>query len=147
MGRKGDGQRVTVHREAPRGGGTSLGDVLRKAGLISAEADSGGLVAPGRDTTGRAPGLAAVTGVADLAGCGKLVVRRERKGHGGRTVTRIEGLGLDDAELEALAREAARALGCGARAEEDVVVVQGEPGERLEVWLRERGARKVVRGN
>jgi len=152
MGRGEEGKRVAVWREAPRGGGTSLGDLLKKAGLVPAEAPG---PAP-KEATGGKPAAASPAGDAnaearptDLSGCGKVVLRRERKGHGGRTVTRIEGLGLPADLLDRLAREVAKAMGCGARADAnaDVVAVQGEPGDRLEAWLRTRGVRKVVRGN
>ncbi len=150
MGRGEEGKRGAVWREAPRGGGTSLGDLMRKAGLVPAEASG---PAPKEAPVGRqavAPQVGdanAEDGPTDLSVCGKVVLRRERKGHGGRTVTRIEGLGLPADLLERLAREVAKAMGCGARADADVVAVQGEPGDRLEAWLRERGVRKVVRGN
>lgn len=146
MGRRdGGGGRIPVHGETPRGGGTSLGDLLAKAGLVKpADVAATGPTA-GPQTPGPRP--AAKAGLPDLATCPKVVVRRERKGHGGRTVTRLEGLDLPEADLEALAREAGRALGCGGRLEDGVPVVQGDPGDRLEAWLRERGARKVVRGN
>lgn len=75
----------------------------------------------------------------------RIVVRVERKGHGGKTVTRVEGLvGRDLAEL---ARELSRALGAGARVEGADLVVQGEHVERIERCLVERGVRDVVRGN
>lgn len=79
------------------------------------------------------------------AGRGRLVVRRERKGHGGRTVTRIEGLGGAERRAE-YARELARALGAGARVEGEDVVVQGDLAPRVARWCEERG-HAVVRGN
>jgi len=77
----------------------------------------------------------------------KLVVRRERKGHGGKTATRIEGLTGSSRELEEAVRDVKRALGCGASIEGRDVVVQGDQGERLLAFLAERGARKVVVGS
>lgn len=77
----------------------------------------------------------------------RIVVRRERKGHGGKAVTIAEGPGLCAQDLSALAREAARALGAGARVEEGALVVQGEQTERLIAWLNSRGLGSVVRGN
>jgi translation initiation factor 1 len=150
MGRGDDGKRVTVHQEAPRGGGTSLGDLLRKAGLVPPQAPKVDAPREAAPKVRPAPPVAGGDGearVTDLSACGKVVLRRERKGHEGRTVTRIEGLGMPQEALERLGREVAKAMGCGARAEEDVVVVQGEPGDRLDAWLTARGVRKVVRGN
>ena len=74
-----------------------------------------------------------------------LVVRREKKGRGGKTVTRISGLG--DQDLPALARDLKRALGCGATVEEGDVLVQGAQVERAAAWLEQRFGRTVVRGN
>ena len=76
---------------------------------------------------------------------GRLVVRREKKGRGGKTVTRISGLG--DQDLTALARDLKRALGCGATVEEGDVLVQGAQVERAAAWLEQRFGRTVVRGN
>lgn len=77
----------------------------------------------------------------------RIVVRRERKGHGGKAVTIAEGPGLADQDLATLAREAARALGAGARVEDDALVVQGEQTERLVAWLGTRGFGAISRGN
>jgi translation initiation factor 1 len=77
---------------------------------------------------------------------GKVVVRRERKGRGGKTVTVVEGLGLEDEVLEAYARELKRALGCGALVEGAVIVLQGAHEERARAYLEERGAERVVLG-
>ena len=76
---------------------------------------------------------------------GRLVVRREKKGRGGKTVTRISGLG--DVDLPALARDLKRTLGCGATVEEGDVLVQGAQVERAAAWLEQRFGRTVVRGN
>ena len=77
----------------------------------------------------------------------KLIVRRERKGHGGKTATRVEGLVGSTRELEEAVRDVKRALGCGAALDGRDVVVQGDQGERLLAFLAERGARKVVTGS
>ena len=78
---------------------------------------------------------------------GKLIVRRERAGRGGKGVTVAEGGGLAAVDLAELAREAAKALGTGARVEEGRLVVQGEMGERLKGWLEGRGLGPVTLGN
>ena len=77
----------------------------------------------------------------------RITVRRERAGRGGKTVTIVEGPGLAGAKLDALAREAARAHGVGARVEDGTLVVQGDQAERLVSWLAERGFGAVTRGN
>ncbi|MBL8863099.1 MAG: translation initiation factor [Planctomycetes bacterium] len=81
------------------------------------------------------------------AGRAALVVRREKKGRGGKAVTIAAGPALTASDLEALARAAAKALGAGARAEDGALVVQGEQTERLAAWLAGQGFTDIVRGN
>lgn len=77
----------------------------------------------------------------------KLVVRRERKGHGGKTVTRVEGLNGSALELDGVAKDFKRALGCGATVDERDVLVQGDQSERIVAFLQTHGARQVIVGN
>ena len=74
----------------------------------------------------------------------KVVVRHERKGHGGKTVTVVEG--ILPAARAGLVQELKRKLGCGAREEDGTVVLQGDLVDRAARWLEARGAR-VVRGS
>jgi translation initiation factor 1 len=74
----------------------------------------------------------------------KVVVRRERKGHGGKTVTIVEG--IVPAQRETLVGEMKKAFGCGARVEGESIVLQGDIADRAYVWLEKRGAKKIVRG-
>lgn len=76
---------------------------------------------------------------------GKLVIRRELKGRGGKTVTRISG--LPAAHREALASQMKKKLGCGAVIEGDDVVLLGDLQDRAADWLTERGAPRVIKGN
>jgi translation initiation factor 1 (eIF-1/SUI1) len=77
----------------------------------------------------------------------RVIVRRERKGHGGKAVTLAEGIQLSSAKLGELARDAAKALGAGARVEDGALVVQGDQADRLAAWLASRGFISVTRGN
>ncbi len=74
----------------------------------------------------------------------RAVVRMERAGRGGRTVTVVEKLGLRPAELEGWLSDLKRALGCGGVVEGDVLVLQGDARERVGPWLAARGVRKVT---
>lgn len=78
---------------------------------------------------------------------GKVVLRRERKGRKGKTVTLVEGLEEKGKEMEETARQLRRDLGCGSHVEGTVVVLQGDQVERGEAWFRKKGFRNVVRGN
>ena len=79
-----------------------------------------------------------------LAAVSKLVVRKERKGHGGKTVTLVQG--LPGSLRETMADQMKKALGCGARVDGENVVLQGELVERAARWLAKHGARKVIEG-
>jgi translation initiation factor 1 len=75
----------------------------------------------------------------------KVVVRHERKGHGGKTVTVVSGIA--PSARDALCGALKKAMGCGARVEGDDVVLQGELVERAIAFLQARGAKRVVRGS
>jgi translation initiation factor 1 len=77
----------------------------------------------------------------------RLVVRKERTGRGGKTITRVSGWSSGDHDLEARARDLKRALGCGASVEGDDVCVQGDQVERVAAHLERSQRARVVRGN
>lgn len=78
---------------------------------------------------------------------GKIVVRREKKGRGGKAVTVIEGLRRPAEALEDMARQLRRTLGCGAHVEGETIVLTGAQSERVRDWLTAQGASHVVIGN
>ena len=53
-------------------------------------------------------------------------------------------LGLPARDLERVARELKRGLGCGATVEGDTIVLQGDLAGRAGPWLAARGVRKIV---
>jgi translation initiation factor 1 len=67
------------------------------------------------------------------------VLRIEKKGRGGKTVTVVAGLPRNAAFLSALASELKRACGTGGSAQEDTVEVQGDHRERLRPLLAAKG--------
>jgi translation initiation factor 1 len=114
----------------------TLGDLLRKQGVPVADA-------PPPASASSAPAVEPI----DVGGATKLVLRREKKGRGGKTATVIEGLRLPPSALDRIARELKRALGCGATTEGNTIVVQGDMAARIAPWLAARGAKKVIVGN
>ena len=76
----------------------------------------------------------------------RAVVRMERAGRGGRTVTVVEKLGLRAAELETWLGELKRGLGCGGVVEGTALVLQGDTRERVGAWLEKRGVKRVTVG-
>lgn len=75
----------------------------------------------------------------------KLVVRMEKKGRRGKTVTRISG--VPSGELKALAVEMKKGLGCGAVVEEGDLLLLGSLVDRAATWLDKAGATQIVKGN
>ena len=76
----------------------------------------------------------------------KIILRKQRKGRGGKTVTLVEGLEtLAQRDVQQLAKRLRSALGCGSSIDGSTVVLQGDLGSRAEEWLRAKGAKKVVR--
>lgn len=74
----------------------------------------------------------------------RAVVRMERAGRGGKTVTVVEKLELKPRELEAWLGELKRALGCGGVIERGALVLQGDTRERVGAWLERRGVKRVT---
>lgn len=118
---------------------SSLGELLRQRGVPVAGEEPGAPSTP--------PQPAVEPGQPELSRGAKIVVRHERKGHGGKTVTVIDGLGLSLAQLEAVARQMRKALGCGSWVDGGRVLLQGDFAQSAEAWLRRHGAARVVRGN
>lgn len=67
------------------------------------------------------------------------VLRIEKKGRGGKTVTVVSGLPRNAVFLASLASELKRACGTGGSAREDTVEVQGDHRERLRPFLAAKG--------
>ena len=105
------------------------------------------LRARGYAASPEAPAAKAKADPLDLSACGKLVVRRERKGRGGKTVTLVSGLARPPAQLDEIARALRKGLGCGSTVEDGVIVLQGDIVPRVEAWLQAHGAGKIVRGS
>ncbi len=77
---------------------------------------------------------------------GVFSLRKEKRGRGGKTVTFLSGTYLVPEEAEKLAKLMRKALGCGSRSEEGMVVLQGDLRDRAKSWLLDHGAKKVVVG-
>ena len=73
------------------------------------------------------------------AGDGTVRVSRESKGRGGKAVTVVRGLPLDDAALALLGKQLRMACGSGGTAKDGVVEVQGDHCERVMAWLQSQG--------
>jgi translation initiation factor 1 len=67
------------------------------------------------------------------------VLRLERKGRGGKTVTVVAGLPRNQAFLAGLAAELKRACGTGGTATDETVEIQGDHREKLRGLLAAKG--------
>jgi translation initiation factor 1 len=67
------------------------------------------------------------------------VLRLEKKGHGGKTVTVVGGLPRNAPCLAALARELKRACACGGGVAGDTVEIQGDQRARVRALLQAKG--------
>lgn len=66
-------------------------------------------------------------------------VCRETKGRGGKAVTVVKGLALDDACLDKLAKQLKAACGSGGTVKDGVVEVQGDHCEKVSALLVAQG--------
>jgi translation initiation factor 1 len=74
-------------------------------------------------------------------GDGVVRVSRESKGRGGKTVTLVRGLDLEEDALAALGKRLRNACGAGGTAKDGVIEVQGDHVERVMAWLTQAGHR------
>ena len=72
-------------------------------------------------------------------GDGIVRVGRETKGRGGKAVTLVRGLPLDDAALAALAKQLRAACGAGGTVKDGLIEVQGDHVERVATLLSQQG--------
>jgi translation initiation factor 1 len=79
---------------------------------------------------------------------GRVVLRRQRKGHGGKTVTAIQWPdgAPTQAQRECVASTLRKAFGTAVHTDGDEVLVHGDLVDRVAQWLRDQGAARVVVG-
>ncbi|MEA5113543.1 MAG: translation initiation factor Sui1 [Geobacteraceae bacterium] len=76
-----------------------------------------------------------------VAGDGIVRVRRETKGRGGKTVTVVLGVPLDEQGVRELAGELKRRCGTGGTVKDGSIEIQGDHCEFLAAELQRRGFR------
>lgn len=75
----------------------------------------------------------------DVIGDGRVRVRLEKKGRGGKAVTTISGLPLAEPELKALGKTLKKKAGVGGAIKEGVIEIQGDQVEKMVDALRAAG--------
>lgn len=68
------------------------------------------------------------------------------KGRGGKTVTRISGLGLDIANLKSLLKQLKSQCGTGGAIAQHDLVIQGDVREKIKPLLEASGFRVKISG-
>lgn len=92
-----------------------------------------------------ADGLGKMTSA--LARLAKITLHRQSSGKGGKIVT-IVTLSKESAfDIEELAKELRKGLGCGSRVENGKVVLQGDIQDRVREWFAKKGVKQIVLGN
>ncbi len=74
-----------------------------------------------------------------ILGDGKVVVARQTKGRGGKTVTVVKGVALDTAGLAALGKQLRSRCGAGGTVKDGVIEIQGEHGDTVLQALLQAG--------
>lgn len=78
---------------------------------------------------------------------GRVEIRRETGGRGGKTVTVISGfVGIGQPEKEQLAKRLRAACGCGGTVKDGAIEIQGDQRETVVRLLAEAGFRPVLAG-
>lgn len=73
-------------------------------------------------------------------------LQRESKGRGGKGVTLITGLPLDQDGLKSLAKELKQFCGTGGTVKGGVIEMQGEQREKLKPFLENKGFKVKIAG-
>lgn len=126
----------------PTDGGQSLGQnpfaALSGAGLPSAPKPAA------------SPGSAAPSGAPKSAPAknrGRVDIRRETGGRGGKTVTVVDGfVGIGLPEKEQLAKKMRAACGCGGTVKDGAIEIQGDQRDKIAEILSAAGFRPVFAG-
>ena len=78
---------------------------------------------------------------------GRVDIRRETGGRGGKTVTVIDGfVGIGLPEKEQLSKKMRAACGCGGTVKDGAIVIQGDQRDTVARILSEAGFRPVMAG-
>ena len=73
-------------------------------------------------------------------------LHRESKGRGGKVVSLVKNLQLNEKDLKALAKKLKRACGTGGTVKDGVIEIQGEHRERMAGVLEKQGFKTVIAG-
>lgn len=130
----------------PTDGGGALGQ-NPFAALSGAGLPAGPKVAAGAGVTGPGSATAATAGAGGAKNRGRVDIKRETGGRGGKTVTVVSGfVGIGLPEKEQLAKKMRAACGCGGTVKDGQIEIQGDQRETVARILSEAGFRPVFAG-
>lgn len=73
-------------------------------------------------------------------------LQRDSKGRGGKAVSLVKGLALNEADLTALAKSLKQACGSGGTVKDGMIEIQGEQREKIAQVLRRLGYKVKIAG-
>ncbi|MBS0631077.1 MAG: translation initiation factor [Verrucomicrobia bacterium] len=139
---------MSDHKKIATDGGNGLGQnpfgALTAAGLPQMNTGSA-KPETGKPDSGaiRSP----VSGVPNQKNRGRVEIRRETGGRGGKTVTTVSGfVGIGLPEKETLCKKMRGACGCGGTVKDGVIEIQGDQREKIAAILTDAGFRPVFAG-
>lgn len=145
--------------KVPTDGGSNLGQnpfgALSSAGLpVAPKAPPGPTPKAGGPSASPASGGPATSASAKDSGKtppqknrGRVDIRRETGGRGGKTVTLVDGFtGIGLPEKESLCKKMRSACGCGGTVKDGAIEIQGDQRETIARILTEAGFRPVFAG-
>jgi translation initiation factor 1 len=123
---------------SPMRSNTSMKPVNPQGGLVYST-EAGRMCPVCRHPVAKCSCRQAASRAAVAASDGVVRVFFETKGRGGKGVTVIRGLGLDEAALATLAKALKAACGVGGTSKDGVVELQGDHRERVMTLLKAQG--------
>ena len=75
-----------------------------------------------------------------------IYLHRDSKGRGGKTVSLVKGLALNEADLTALSKQIKQACGTGGTVKEGVIEIQGDHREKIAELLGKLGYKVKLAG-
>lgn len=142
---------IMAKDKLPTDGGQNLGQNpfarLSSAGLPSVPAPTG--TAAERNSAGNMPIRDPKSEIrySDSPGRGRVDIRRETGGRGGKTVTVVSGfVGIGQPEKEQLTKKMRAAGGCGGTVKDGKIEIQGDQRETVARILTEAGFRPIFAG-
>jgi translation initiation factor 1 len=81
-----------------------------------------------------------------IKGDGIVRISRETKGRGGKGVSLISGLSLDDDAIKQLSGKLKKLCGTGGTVKDGVIEIQGDQRDKLLIYLSEQGYKAKLAG-